>query len=259
MNKVEQRRSRLVDILKEHSYVSIRELAGRLGVSEMTIRRDIRQLQAENLASNYGGRMVYNPWPGDPFDERSYDLLDAAGQQMAEKERIGRYAAQMVAQGDSIAVDTGTTTERVVPFLPTDKDLTVLCYNVNILVELRRNPGVSLLFGGGYYHPGTQMFTSAQGLAFIQGFRTQKAFVSAAGVHGQLGVTCANGYEVPTKKAILEHTLQKILVADSSKFGQVRSAYFCELAALDDIVTDTGLSQEWRETIEALGINLHLV
>ncbi|WP_243116506.1 DeoR/GlpR family DNA-binding transcription regulator [Hydrogenoanaerobacterium saccharovorans] len=156
-------------------------------------------------------------------------------------------------------MDTGTTTERIVPHLPTNKDITVLCYNINVLMELRRNPGVKMMFAGGYYHSNTQMFESAEGISFIRSLRAQKVFVSAAGIHEGLGVTCIENYEVPTKRAILKSSLEKILVADSSKFDVVRSAYFCDLSQINTIVTDSGLSDEWKHRLTAMGITLHLV
>lgn len=259
MGKREERIKRLTEVLKLRSYVSIRELAAILGVSEMTVRRDIKVLEAHSIAENIDGTLVYNPAHLGIRDEKQYNLLAEAEKQNPQKSAIGRYAASMVEHGESIIVDTGTTTEQIVPHLPIDKNLTVLCYNINILMELRRNPGVQMLFAGGYYYNNTQMFASDQGVNFINNIRAQKVFVSAAGVHNKLGLTCANTYEVPTKKAILRASLQKILVADSSKFGAVRPEYFGDLSVIDDIITDAGLPDEWRDIIDGLGIHLHIV
>lgn len=259
MGKAQERQKRLMDILKVRGFVSIKELAAMLEVSEMTIRRDIKVLEASNITENVDGTLVFNPAHLGLHTGSQYILPVEAGRHNEQKAKIGHYAAGMVSLGETIVIDTGTTTEHVVPFLPIDKKLTVLCYNVNILMELRRNPGVNMLFAGGHYHQNTQMFASAQGVEFIKGIRAQKVFVSAAGVHQKLGVTCANAYEVPTKHAILSTAVQKILVADSTKFGCVRSEYFCELDDLDDVVTDSGLSQEWRNIITEKGINLHIV
>jgi len=259
MSKKDDRIERLIKILRLRGYVSIKELSRLLNVSEMTVRRDLRILEANKIAENIDGTTVYNPAHLGIGSQTSYNLSSEADKQNRQKDRIGKYAAGMVAPNDIIVIDTGSTTERLASYLPTGQDITVLCYNVNILMEIRRIPGIKIIFSGGYYHPNTQMFSSEEGIQFIKGIRAQKVFVSAAGIHTQLGVTCANGYEVPTKKAILGSSIQKILVADSSKFGKVRSAYFCNLDEIDDVVTDDGLSEEWRKTLTDMGIRLHIV
>lgn len=78
-------------------------------------------------------------------------------------------------------------------------------------------------------------------------------------MHEELGISCANSYEVATKRAILKSARQHILVADSSKFGVVRSAYFCDLADIDTVVTDNGLAPEWVSLLKQLGVTLYLV
>lgn len=259
MNKKAKRINRLIDILKVRSFVSIKELSSMLEVSEMTIRRDLEVLEQNRIAENVYGTTVYNPAHTAVKNDNEYSLLGETEKQNAQKEAIGRFAASLVEAEDIIIIDTGSTTQHIVPFLPANKNLSVLCYNINILMELRRNPGVKMLFAGGHYHNNTQMFECPESISFIRGVRAQKVFVSAAGVHSELGLTCVHSYEVPTKRAILRSSLQKILVADSSKFGAVRPAYFCDLSEISAIVTDKGLSQEWRERITELGIALHLV
>ena len=257
MSKKDERIEKLIDILKVRAYVPIRELAALLGVSEMTIRRDIDLLKQSRAVENISGTAVYSPALNGNKEEQEYALFEEQQQKNMQKDTIGRFAASLVEEGDIIILDTGSTTERIVPHLPTDKKLTVLCYNINILMELHRNPGVDMLFAGGKYHPNTQMFESPEGIEYIRNLRASKVFVSAAGVHADLGITCRNSYEVPTKRAILKSSLQKILVTDSSKFDVVRSAYFCDLSDIDIVITDSGLSKEWIERITALGIKLY--
>lgn len=259
MGKKDDRLKRLVEILRVRGYVSVKELAKLTEVSEMTVRRDLRVLESGNIGENVDGTFVYNPAHLGLSGERAYNLSTEVGRQNAQKDAIGRYAAAMVEGGDIIIIDTGTTTERLASCLPANRNITVLCYNINILMELRRIPGINIIFSGGFYHPNTQMFTCDEGVQFIKGIRARKVFVSAAGIHSQLGVTCANGYEVPVKKAIISSSMRKILVADSAKFGVVRSAYFCGLNVIDEVVTDAGIPQEWRELLSGMEIKLHIV
>lgn len=258
MNKKTERLNRLIEILKIRSFVSIKELASLLGVSEMTVRRDLRILEANKVAENIHGTTVYNPAHGIHKTDAGYNLLSEVGKQDKQKGAIGKLAASLIEPGDIIILDTGTTTEQIVPHIPNNMDITALCYNINILMELHRKVGGKMLFAGGNYHSNTQMFESKEGIAFICGIRARKVFVSAAGIHEQLGVTCVNSYEVPTKQAILKSSLVRVLVADSNKFGKVHPAYFCDLKEIHAIVTDSGLSEEWRQNIRDHGIELYI-
>ncbi len=138
-------------------------------------------------------------------------------------------------------------------------EATILCYNSNIFNSLAMKENLSLLFSGGRYHPKTQMVESAEGISLITSMRFTKAFVSAAGVHSNLGVTCAYPYEVPTKKAILQSSVQKILILDSSKFDKVKPAYFADLQDFDIIVTDVSIPEDWKQEIEEMKIKLYTV
>ena len=103
------------------------------------------------------------------------------------------------------------------------------------------------------------MFESPEGIDLIRKTRATKAFVSAAGVHETLGVTCSNNYEVLTKNAILSSSVEKILLVDSEKFGIVKSAYFADLNTFTTIITDSGVSDEWKARIKEMKIQLIIV
>lgn len=255
MSKKMERIDKLAALLEERGYVSVRELSALLEVSEMTVRRDLRALEERCAA----GVQRLSPSRAVVRNNQEYSILKELRKQSAQKEAIGRFAVSLLKKDDIVIIDTGTTTEQIAQHLPRDLNLMVLCYNINILMELQQNPGVRMLFAGGRYHAGTQMFESDEGIQYIRGLRAYKVFLSAAGVHPEMGVTCVNSYEVPTKQAVIRSSLEKILVCDSSKFGQVRPAYFCDLGDIDAIVTDSSLSQEWQKRIGDAGITLHLV
>ena len=223
-----------------------------LNVSEMTIRRDLAVLNEHDLIKNVCGAAMYAP-------QEDFDLYDYNNQKIlmkAEKIRIGEAAAKLLSDGDIIIIDNGTTTAMMAKFIPNDVKITALFYNMNILLKLKDKPNVDMIFSGGYFRPNSQMFVSEEGVSLIKKTRGTKVFVSAGGVHKNLGITCINGYELATKHAIMESCLQKILLADSSKFNSIQSVYFSDLSDFDTIITDSGLSQEWQEHIISLGIEL---
>jgi DeoR family deoxyribose operon repressor len=140
-----------------------------------------------------------------------------------------------------------------------DIAVTILCFALNILVEIYRKKNCNPIFSGGYFHENTLMFESQEGLSLIRRTRADKAFISAAGVHAELGVTCANPYEIETKKSVLGSSKTKILLTDSSKFGKTKIAYFADLNEFDMVITDSEITDEYREAIKGLGIGLVIV
>lgn len=269
MGKKTDRMNRLIDIIRTKNGASVKELAALLGVSEMTIRRDLAVLEEHSIVNNVYGAAIYNPASDNPTykgkeqtDSEAailYELNNAKSTQDSEKKSIGAFAASFIKPGDIIVIDTGSTTEMLAEHIPDDMEATVLCYNANILNSLRLKENLSLIFSGGKYHPKTQMVESSQGVELIKSMRFTKAFISAAGVHESLGVTCVFDYEVPTKKAIMQSSVEKILLFDSSKFGQVKPAYFGNLTDFDVIITNDDISEEWRDLILSRNIRLYTV
>lgn len=258
MKKKYERINQLLEIIKSKSSISVKELASQIEVSEMTIRRDIEVLKNKGYVNTLYGSVIYTGNTSLSLSD-SYHLHDAKGSHNEEKDRIGAFAATLVENDDILIIDTGSTTEPMARSLNADLDITVLCYNHNILNILLEKPNINIIFSGGYYHPNTQMFESKEGLSLINRTRATKVFISAAGIHKSLGVTCANNYEIATKHAIFNSSVKKILLADSSKFSVVKSAWFAELKDFDMIITDSGISKEWVDYISDLNIPLHIV
>ena len=248
MKKKSQRQRELIRIIQSQGLLPVKNLASMLAVSEMTIRRDLDELQ--DLRADPAIDIGRN---GD------YSLLQALERSSDQKNRIGQFAASLIEPNDVIIIDTGSTTARMLPYLPADYHLTVVCYNANVLLELRSRADLHLMFCGGVYHPNTEMLESAESIQFINRIRANKLFLSAAGIHKKLGITCANTYEVPTKRAVIQSSLERILLVNSSKFDQIHSAYFCELDEVNTIITDRNLSEEWCQFIRDSGITLYLV
>lgn len=257
MGKKTDRRIQLIEIIKSKNGASVKELASLLDVSEMTIRRDLSVLEQDNIVTNVYGAAIYNPANKEQSDV--YELSYAKSSQDTEKKSIGSFAASFIKPNDIVVIDTGSTTEMLAEHIDDNLEATILCYNANILNSLRLKENLSLIFSGGRYHPKTQMVESAEGIDLIQSMRFTKAFISAAGIHKSLGVTCAYHYEISTKKAIMNSSVEKILLLDSSKFDQVKPAYFANLEDFDIIITDEGLSKEWEDEIKNKNIQLYTV
>ena len=259
MNKKLNRTNKIIEILKEKNGATVKELASMLNVSEMTIRRDLKILKSNNIVNNVYGATIYNPSNNIDRLESFYEIENETIKHENEKIKIGIAAANLVTDNDIIIIDTGTTTEKLAENISSDISITALIYNTNILNALSNKKNINLIFSGGNFHPNTQMFESPEGIDLIRKTRATKVFVSAAGVHENLGVTCSNNYEVLTKNAILSSSVEKILLVDSEKFGIVKSAYFADLNIFTTIITDSGISNEWKARIEEMKIQLIII
>lgn len=249
----------ILNNLSVNGFVSIKELSKRLEVSEMTVRRDLRELSKENIVTLIpGGAVLKRNSPIDT-DEDKYLIQAAESLMLEEKIKISRKAASLIEPNDVIVIDTGSTTENIPKFIPENMPLTVICYALNILFNVYENKNWKLIFPGGYFHGDTLMLESPEGIEMIKRIRANKAFISAAGVSEKLGVTCATAYEKETKRAVIESSDKKILLVDSTKFGKIKISHFADLTDFDIVITDSGISKEFVNIIKNIGIKLYIV
>jgi len=248
MSSKRSRQNKLIEIIKSQGIQPVRELANILDVSEMTVRRDLEDIGSLTVPK---GNTISQ-------DVGNHNLLSVLEKFNEQKSAIGKMAASLISPNDVIIVDTGSTVFRMVQFLPANYNLTVLCYNANVLFELRHRQDITILFCGGLYHPKTEMFESSEGIQYIKRLRANKVFLSAAGVHEDLGITCENMYEVITKQAVIQYSREKILMIDSSKFGEVKSSFFCEISEIDSVITDQMIPEYWRNLLRRKKINLSI-
>lgn len=259
MNKKLTRVANMEQILQKKGLVKIKEMAELLDVSEMTVRRDIRQMEMAGKVKNLNGMLISPTEASFAVMSKKYELQSQAIFQNQEKAAIGKLAASRISAGDSVMLDVGSTVEHIARHAPQNVKFEALCLSLNTLQCLLDKPLAVVAVAGGYYQPSTQMFLSDDAVRFIRSIRATKAFLSAAGIHEDLGISCANPYEVAAKKAMLQSARHHILVADSSKFGVIRSSHFCDLDEIDEIITDENLPDKWVNLIEGRNILLHRI
>lgn len=258
MDKKIERTKLILEILMNKNGESIKNLSAELNVSEMTIRRDIQVLSEKNLVTLIQGVVILNQHNNSSIYNKIYDINNERTDYADEKLRIGKKASSLLEHNDVIIIDTGTTTEQLADFLPSNLNLTVICYNLNILMRIKDKTN-RIIFAGGHYHENTQMFQSPEGVSLISRTCANKAFVSAAGISSKLFVTCTDQYETNTKKAVIEAAMKKILLVDSSKFDKICPVTFANLSEFNTIITDGNLSNEWIKYINDLELELLIV
>ena len=219
----------LTEALSGPGVLHLKEAARVLGVSEMTVRRDVAGVP--DRFSYLGGYIVPRTADGP------YVMAEEQGTHSADKVAVCARAAEMVEDGDTVFVDCGTTTPYLARHLSPNISVTVVCYALNIAVPFSTMPNVRLIVLGGLYNPSSASFSVEDGLATLDRLGINKAFVSAGGVHAEKGVSCSNFHEIAVKQAVLRRAVHRTLVVDGSKLGKVRPAPFADLDAFDALIS----------------------
>jgi DeoR/GlpR family transcriptional regulator of sugar metabolism len=249
------RRSRIADLVRQHGAVRVEDLVEQFGVSAVTIRGDLEQLeQLGALVRDRGGAVAPHQATSGliAFDQRSALHTDA-------KARIGRAAARLVSPGDTIILDAGTTTVQMVPHLREIGQLTVVTNALNIAFELRSIPDARVVLLGGnlnYETLSTHGTMTEQGLEAIV---VQKLFLGAQSVELEAGVTDTSSEIARVKRAMVSAARRVILVADATKWQRSGFIKVTPFSTIHTIVTDTDLPTEARSAVQRGGSELILV
>jgi len=256
MTKKNERLREITRLLEINNVLTVKELSHLLDVSHMTVRRDLIDLESQHIVSLIHGGAALSPYYSRAEGSGEYELPTAKTAHIREKMRIGLKAASIPSSGDTIILDSGSTTECIAKSLNPGLELKVICFAINILIQVYRKGCRDIIFAGGHFHENTLMFESPESLKLIQRYRAAYGFISASGIDAKLGVTCATDYETATKQAALASCKQRILVADSSKFGRVGPSCFADLGDFDTVITDGGIPEEYAETLRKKNIKV---
>jgi len=230
-----ERRRELLRRVTDAGYVSSTEAAASLGVSEMTIRRDLRQLAAQGLVNRVaGGASLPAPASGAPFEDRR----DAATR---EKECVARAAVALVPSGAIVALDAGTTVAALAPLLP--GGITVVTHSVPVIQACTERDDIELIALGGAYHAPTRSFTGPITRTSLEELAVDVAVLSATAA-GATGVYSANATDADTKRAMARIARRVVLLLDHGKLEARAPMRFLELASADVVVVDAAASAE---------------
>lgn len=231
------RQQDIVTITEKHGEVTIKQLARELGVSEMTIHRDLDLLQEQNYVCKKRGAAV--------FIESSD--RDKRGFYQREKRMIGKMAATMVKPGQTIIFDNSTTVMECARFLDKPMGLTLYTTNIETATILSKCPGHIMYCSGGYYFPDSRGFVGSQTESFISSVHADLCIVGTSGISLEGGITTPYPMHTSLQKKIMQSSERCIMLADHSKFGKTAAEKVAELSDVDVIVTDEGISDKALE------------
>ena len=255
MSKKDKRMKQIVEMLQREGEVSVKTLSDKLLTSEMTIRRYLDNLEDNGLIKRiHGGAIPISSF--NITESNKYLIGNEMSKNVNLKSAIGYCAASMINENETIGFDIGTTVPLIAKYIPGDKRISAICVTFECACELYNKKNANIILPGGYLDRDSDVFYSEEGILFLSKIRTDKVFISAAGIEKKLGLTCYHNFHVTIKNILMRSSKQVIVVADSSKFGMVSPSHFGDLSNIDTIITDNKLSQEYRETIEDLNIKL---
>lgn len=229
-----QRRDKILELLKEDGSAKVIKLAKIFKVSEVTIRQDLEKLESEGfILREHGGAFLKNV----EDSVKSFTLLNQDN--LEKKKLIGRKAAEIIVVGDSIILDSGSTTTEIAKNLIGRSGLTVITNALNIAMMLGAEPGIEVIVTGGEFKPPTLSLTGQKAASFFEDIHVDKLFLATAGISLRSGLTYPSLSDIVVKKAMIEAADMTYLVADSTKIGKNAFASLGALSLIDFIITDS--------------------
>lgn len=248
------RRQQISTLVRERGSVQVAPLAEHFGVSMQTIRKDLHFLAKRGVAErSYGGAIsadAVNVAAESPVEAKRAINID-------EKVRIGAMAASMVKSGDSIVLDSGTTTLQIAHHLPDDEDITVLTNDLDIVCALARKERITVVMLGGTLRRRNRAFYGAQTVNAFDDLHVDKLFLGVDGFDVERGITTHFEPEAMLNRKMVKAARQVIAVTDRSKFGRVCLHRIMSVAEIDDLITDAGEGDGLQAAAERLGFRLH--
>lgn len=248
-----------MELVNQEQLVTIRDLSDRLGVSYMTIWRDLKELESRDLVHRFrGGAAGKKEVAADHKSRIMLPSTSASDWAAGKKAAIGRYAAKnLIEDGDSITVEAGTTASSLIPFLENTR-LTVLTNGLAASVMASKKlQDLTLICSGGILIE-TGAFTGPQAEEFFSEFRVKKAFFGAKGFTLEDGFTDPSPLYIRLKNAMKKNTEKIILMIDSSKFGTRSLIQVMNLNEVDIIVTDDEAPREIVDALLKKGVDIRI-
>jgi DeoR/GlpR family transcriptional regulator of sugar metabolism len=240
--------------LRAQRAVRVATLSGDLGVSQVTIRRDLSLLEGEGmLARTHGGALPRRRLTDERFGE------DIPLRRAAEKERIARAAAAMIEPHDTVFVGSGTTVTQMLRHIDPDLEVRVVTHGLTAAAEAR-GLRLELVFLGGLYRPQLDTVEGSWPLDMIAQFNANRAFLGADGLDPEAGLTTPSITAAAIEAAMIRRTRGEVVVlADSRKFGIVGPVVVCALDQVDVVLTDGGVDPGVCERIRRAGARCEVV
>jgi DeoR family transcriptional regulator of aga operon len=246
-----ERRAKIIELIYTKGQVNISELSEVFDVSDVTIRKDLDYLEKKNMLIRARGGAIKNIRVS--FEN---DLSIKKKRFLREKQLIGKLAASLVEENDTIILDSGTTTMEVAKNLTEFNDLTVITNAINIAGILGEHDNLKILIPGGYLRKKSFSLIGAQADENFQKYYCDKLFLAVDGFDLEYGLSTPNPEEAHLNRTMISMSRQLIVVTDSSKFSRKSFAFICPVEKVDAVVTDSNIPPEIKKNLENKNIKV---
>ncbi|SES37483.1 DNA-binding transcriptional regulator of sugar metabolism, DeoR/GlpR family [Tranquillimonas rosea] len=248
--KKQERHEQILLQLKLKPHVRVAELAAQFGVTTETARRDIEELSRDGLLSRaHGGASAAHPGTHRDLHERRLEHI-------AERERLGRFAASLVSDGDTIMVDAGSTTMEFARFLAfAETRVTVITNSLQVAMTLGQSPCARLRLAPGEYLPHEAAVVGTETCEYLAAYNVDACFIGAAGL-SEAGVTEAVEGFGAVKRAMLRQSRSRRFLIDASKFGETHLTHVAGFDGIGTLVSDRPPAPPLSDRLAAQGVEV---
>jgi DeoR family transcriptional regulator of aga operon len=253
-NATLNRRVKILNLLEEQNHIQIVKLSALFNVSDVTIRNDLSHLEQKGLLIRTRGGAIKQQRVGLDFR-----LSEKASQRYAEKQRIGKKAREYVNNGDTIILDSGTTTLEVGKNLADIEKLTVITNAINIAAVLADMKNIKVVVPGGFLRENSLSLVGSTAEDSLKNFHCDKVFMGVDGIDSGYGISTPNIEEAHLNRVMIEVANELIVVADSSKFYKKSFAFIAPISSISTLITDKNIPADEQNKLRNAGLNVVLV
>lgn len=240
--------------LQKEGRVNVLKLCADLKVSPVTIRKDLKVLEDKSLLyRTHGGGTLFNPYATDrPVNEK--EKINSE-----EKSGIGAAGASLIEPNDCIIIASGTTVHSLAKQIKPEGNLTVITAALNVATELNRHPDIEVLVLGGVLRKSSSSATGMYAEKILDDFSCSKLFLGVDGIDPDFGLTTTHIQEAQLNRKMIHASQKTIVLADSSKFGKRAFGRICGLEDIEQVITDSGISDHMVDLLKGMGIVVTIV
>lgn len=234
-----QRREKILEMIREDGHAKVLQLSQIFKVSEVTIRQDLEKLEADGyVAREHGGAFLKDIG----LNVKKIALQNQ--EHLAQKAAIAKKSLEMIDDGDTIILDSGSTTTEIAKLIGGYKNLTVITNSLNIALILGADPEINLVLTGGEFKAPTLSLTGQKAADFFNDLHVDKLFLATAGITLKSGLTYPSISDIVVKRSMIESANLTYVVADSSKIGKSSFASLGALSLIDYLIIDSDIKPD---------------
>ncbi|KXI21289.1 transcriptional repressor AgaR [Photobacterium sanguinicancri] len=254
MKSAVERRMEIVNVVNRDGKARVEDLAAQFDVSSVTIRSDLSFLEKNGYVVRSHGAAIPNTGV-----IAELTVHEKRRQNAGIKSLIGQAAAKLIESGDTVILDSGTTTREIASSLKSLEDVVVMTNGLDVAMELASAPGIEVLMSGGVLRKNALSFSGSQAEHSLKNYRFDKVFLGVDGFDLRAGITTHNEQEASLNRLMCEISEQVIAVVDSSKFGKRSCHMIREFGNIDILVTDSDIPEDYVQGLRDMKVDVIIV